>query len=154
MTVIDEVIEFYRARLAEDEQIAKAATRGPWSYEVFRRSDVKSEWVLSGTSDPYGVVMGDVGIGWMAGIKGPDPDHIVRHNPARTLKKVAAGRRLIRLYEETCERIDHYVTLGNDAKGSKVAAESYANAILVNASEWDDHEGWKASWQPGWMDEA
>lgn len=80
--------------------------------------------------------------------------HIVRHDPARTLRRVASGRALIKMYEEAVERIEMLAGYGNPAKGSTVAAESYANSIRLEAAVWDDHTDWKPGWRTGWMDEV
>lgn len=79
--------------------------------------------------------------------------HIVRHDPARVLKKVAAGRALIRLYEQSLEMVAMFQGHGMDGKGYEIAVESYANAIRLEASVWDDHEDWDPAWRRGWMDE-
>jgi hypothetical protein len=136
VTVIDEVIEFYRARLAETGRTARQALTDP---DNDRGQGVR-------------IMDGELAI-MPSAMSGGLTVHFVRHDPARALKKVTAGRQLIRLYEDACERIDYLTARGWEAKGSKVAAESYANAILVNATEWDDHQDWDAAWRPGWMDE-
>jgi hypothetical protein len=141
VTDIDAVIAFYRARLDEDVQAAR--------YAIEEMGD--DRWQQRG---PEIVTVTDRERDVAALCDVDCIRHIVRHDPARVLKKVTAGRGLIRLYEEACERIDYLTAQGWEAKGSKVAAESYANAILVNAAQWDDHQDWHAAWRPGWMDES
>jgi hypothetical protein len=143
VTDINEVIAFYRARLDEYEQVARGVTgSGRWSAYIEGGDD---GWAIEDAEkgDP-GAIVGDEAM----------TQHIALHDPARVLKKVAAGRGLIRLYWQACDQIEMLAGYGAAADGSKVAAESYANTILVNAAVWDDHEDWVASWRPGWMDES
>lgn len=72
-------VAFAEARLAEDEAAAKAAGGGEWEY--------RDTWVWSGHSeiaDVYNI---------------PDIDeagiHISLHDPARALREVEAGRRIL-----------------------------------------------------------
>jgi hypothetical protein len=78
--------------------------------------------------------------------------HIARHDPARVFREVAAGRRLVRLYRDAVGMVEMFAARGMDAAGHRVAVESYANAILVNAATHDDHPEWDESWRPGWLD--
>jgi hypothetical protein len=90
--------EFLSARLAEDERIATGVTASPWACEVLNRGTGKQEWVVVGHLHEFAVLSGEVGIGWMAGLP-HDGEHIARHDPARVLREVAAGRRLLAEYE-------------------------------------------------------
>lgn len=132
---MNDLIDHLNKMLDQDEGTAQAATRGPWRYEVFRRDGLKSEWVLSGTSDPYGVIMGDVGIGWMANTGVPNPEHIARHDPARVLREVAALRRIIddyRIADRACMGADagdpSYATIRAGRDAFKSVLQTYAEA--------------------------
>jgi len=82
---VSDLVAFLRARLAEDEQTARAAPAGPWTYErVF--SD------LSGAVMDGPLISGEHTDGYI------DPEsaaHIARHDPARVLAEVDAKRRII-----------------------------------------------------------
>lgn len=150
MSDIDEVIAFYRAQLDEVEQAARALAEfpTPWAVDIA---------VIAGRGGRLAVISdGSEGKVLCDFHKGDRPlaEHIARQDPARVLRRVASGRALIRMYEEAVERIEMLAGHGNPAKGSTVAAESYANAIRLEAAVWDDHEDWKPGWRTGWMDEV
>lgn len=82
---MDELVEWLRARLDEEERIARAATLGPW--------------VQSGIGD-YGwtVDFGRPGAGVETADSDQglaDADFIAAHNPARVLRDVEARRQLL-----------------------------------------------------------
>ncbi|MEU3507694.1 DUF6221 family protein [Streptomyces longwoodensis] len=83
------MVEFLRARLAEDAEVAQDATVGPWSAE-----HPEGHW----GDDPEARLVGG---GKILGSLSNDynghlnADHIVRHDPARVLAEVEAKRRMI-----------------------------------------------------------
>ncbi|MFI6862633.1 DUF6221 family protein [Streptomyces sp. NPDC050421] len=78
MTPMDDLVQFLRDRLDDDEQTARAAHVPNWSTDGRRGLH-------------YGVEDG-----WMAdALTTADADHIARHDPARILRDVEAKRRLI-----------------------------------------------------------
>jgi hypothetical protein len=85
MAPVDGLTEFLQARLAEDEQVAQAATPGPWSAGEYY-PDV---WEINGPTHNIAWESrdGDIGRG--------DATHIVRWDPARVLAEVQAKRRII-----------------------------------------------------------
>lgn len=86
----DDLITFLRARLDDDERIAKAATTGPWS--VNDESFAESIRATDGT---------EVVAGGRWGGEAPvfesteDALHIAAHDPARTLLEIEAKRQLL-----------------------------------------------------------
>ncbi|MGW0131915.1 DUF6221 family protein [Streptomyces sp. NPDC003299] len=147
---MDELVEFLRARLDEDERIARAAAepelwvelnRAPqqsWSVEFWADPDRAA--VVAEGSSAYPVVV------TTQGMAEEDAEaralHIARHDPARVLREVEAGRRLIRAHSKWCEgRCEvKYPEGGFDAAhywNIKVRAESYA-----------DHPDYREDWRP------
>jgi hypothetical protein len=98
---VDDLVEWLRAQLDEDERVANAATEGPWRVTI--RSDspyaedgeihtvaVHARYRNDSSPEPYRVVThGD----FHEAIDRPDADHIVRWDPARVLREVEAKRR-------------------------------------------------------------
>jgi hypothetical protein len=99
----DDLVDFLRARLDEDEQAARAATSGPW------RHNPNKHWRKPGTSwfeeavfsGPDGAAATCVaGTGETDDRQSmADASHIARHDPARVLAEVDAKRDVIRLAE-------------------------------------------------------
>lgn len=117
---MDDLIAFYRARLDELEQAAIAASPGPWAAnaehdEVLRVDDgitVADGFALSGRQLRATV------------------DHIVLHDPVRTLRRVAAGRKLIELCGEGW--VEH---------------GGHLDAIELAVQEWDDYPEFDQRWR-------
>ncbi|MCX5587559.1 DUF6221 family protein [Streptomyces erythrochromogenes] len=87
---MDDFVQFLRARLDEDEQVARAATPGPWS--------VNDKSYAESIDGPNGVaVVGGSRWGGEASVFESTEDalHIAEHNPARVLAEVDAKRRLL-----------------------------------------------------------
>ena len=84
----EELIEFYRARLDDDERYARGALNDP-------ASDGQS----------IRIVDGDLAIKPSAASDALTL-HLVRHDPARVLREVQAGRKLIAAYEEASVAVD------------------------------------------------
>jgi hypothetical protein len=98
--VIDDLVAFLRARLDEDEQVARSATSGPWKWI----GDIEArDATLCRTSPQLGVIidviyaLGEYTAGYVV-VRPEDADHIAHFDPARVLAEVAAKRRIIELH--------------------------------------------------------
>ena len=90
--------EFLTARLDEDEVAAKAATPGPWTSYIEGRDHWGGDSFIATEGDdlyPYVMVNTTHNPRYAA-----DRDHIARHDPARVLREVEAGRAFLRRYED------------------------------------------------------
>jgi hypothetical protein len=89
---MDELVEFLRARLDEDECVARAAAQEGASWV----SDVRYGSVIAEDASDLAVfpVVYDEGRPLSE-----QAEHIARHDPARALREVAAKRALIECYE-------------------------------------------------------
>ena len=115
MSAVDDLIAFLRARLDEDEAVARKADmpgihpRGPWDQHGDRRIE-----------DARGYVV--------AQARPESSEHIARWDPARVLAEVEAKRKLIELYLMTYETS----TLDSDAwtimkDAMRTLTQPYAN---------------------------
>ena len=86
-----ELVDFLRARLDEDAELAAAASPGPW------RPSEESDEVLA----VDGITVAD-GFALSGRQLRATTDHIARHDPARVLAEVEAKRRLL-LWAENAE---------------------------------------------------
>lgn len=148
---MNDLIAFLRARLDEDEQIARQAceyTEAVW------RLDEDGETVLWEPPNPriakwereHGLtVLADVWRGqaiYSDGIaKAP---HIARHDPARVLAEVEAKRRIVDLMAglldsaEGDSEVDHYGGVGAAEDALRLLALPYA----------DRHPDYREEWSP------
>lgn len=103
---MDDLIAFYRARLDELERAAGQTNDDEYAWNV-------------GISTSYGSI-----------------DHAELHTPSRTLRRVAAGRKLIELCQKQWR---------DDLRGSDTGLEIDALELAVH--EWADHEDFDERWR-------
>lgn len=147
-----DIAAFIRARLDEDEQIARAVRRPtPWHEREPEEGDglPTGIWVDDPTDEGVVVANGS----YVAG-------HVIRHDPVRVLRGVEAKRRILdehlpfhvddedetlhvraRMHEFGC-RTCHYSGLG-EIRGSGLCM-----TIRLLASEWSTHQAYRQEWAP------
>jgi hypothetical protein len=87
--VSEEILAFLRKRLDEDEQAARECGGAPWVAPIHGQVHVDSEAIAN---DYF--TLGK--LGYVATVLHEwDRQHIVRHDPARVLRRIEADRRLI-----------------------------------------------------------
>lgn len=117
-----DLVAFLRARLDEDEAVARAATAGAW--ELVRAPD-GSWYVDPGDLDDVANVD-----------RTADAEHIARHDPARVLRDVAANRAIV----DECERMSQPFPaewLSPQGQILRALASTYA-----------DHPEYREEWKP------
>ena len=123
--VSGDLAAFYAARLDEDEWIAQGAAR---------------------TDDGYNGSWLPVYFG-SGGFDARVDDHIARHDPARVLREVAAGRKLLADYELAEAKQPH-----DDAEYAHGYADGIADGLLQavkhRVSAYGDHPDYRAEWKP------
>ncbi|MFE2384479.1 DUF6221 family protein [Streptomyces misionensis] len=127
---MDDLVEFLRARLDEDERIAREAAPGPWEQDPERFDFL--------VSAEHGYVVDCSG----ARAAAENAAHVAAHDPARVLRDSEAKRELLSRYEAM--EVDVLVMTGADA----ILAE-YQRVILPNlALPYVDHPGYREEWRP------
>jgi hypothetical protein len=133
---VKDLIEFLRALLDEDEQIARAATGGPW--HVDGRSVMHSGPPTSASSEQWGrTIVADVGAYDGNRPTQADAAHIARWDPTRALAEVALKRQMLEGHEQNvhrCEWGDHVI--GDQCVVQRRIAAVYA-----------DRAGFKPEWR-------
>ncbi len=128
MSDMDDLVQFLRDRLDEDEQAARAAHAPNWSTD-------------GRTGLHYGVEDG-----WMTdALTTADADHIARHDPARVLREVEAKRRLLTDYEENAADLDAQHAPDMDYVGR---ADGLETALQHLATAYADHPDYRDAWRP------
>lgn len=129
------IVGFLRARLDEDEAVARAATEGEvnWSHWTFdpRRSVVVTpdEFIVAAGVDKD--AMND-----------PDGEHIARHDPARVLADVAAKRAMIDHVEGCEEQIQGEWGVGPTTE------DTWVEVFGPMAAVYSDHPDYQQEWKP------
>jgi Family of unknown function (DUF6221) len=137
MTGRPSIVEFLRARLEEEEQLAQDSAAGPWVVteiynDVFCVADAAGSNVANECSD-----------GWL------DPGnarHIACWDPVRVLAEVEAKRRIIDYCESAIEagKIPPLASWSDDAAGAEVCEHVLILMTLPNA----DHPDYDPAWAP------
>jgi hypothetical protein len=139
---MDDLVAFLRARCDEDEQVARAATDGPWSTwegrELHGLGDlihpVRTPGQMPGSRATI------VTASWL------DAEHIARHNPARVLRQVEAVRGVLFIYDQMAPGLN-----GSDAgtRGAARMALTVLQPVLgCLAQAYADHPDYRPEWAP------
>lgn len=150
----DDLVAFLKARLDEDEQAARSAAPGPWTYQ-----DIES--VGGGRiCDPTVAI---ANVDW--DVEQVDPrirrfrpaaeadgtgEHIARHDPARVLAEVAAKRMIVDCWQTA--QINVRVDRDDYSKGYAAAFERVLRDMARVYSRHPDYRD--LEWSPwAWTDE-
>jgi hypothetical protein len=130
-----DLVEFLRARLDRDEQMARACSGSPW------------QATPAGTvgTDPG---PGDPGAGEPAFVataeNGAYAEHIARHDPARVLAEVAARRRILDEYEKQSWILGQ----GHRTPELEAAQEVRERVLRLLALPHASHPAYQEEWRP------
>lgn len=143
---MNELVEFLRAQLDKDEQVALAATPGPWTVDRYQSGDVGP---LDDCGRPDCARMmarmfeaddDDVPQPWCE-----NAQHIARHDPVRVLREVEAKRLRIEHYLKICELADPVKHPDQAYVLAKGAAE---RSLMFDALPYAGEPGYQETWRP------
>lgn len=143
---MSDLVEFLKARLDEDEQIARTSIgkypeRAEWSYEPWSpRAGWGSGEVIApndrdSTGYPEMITCDREGV--QQSVEENDGPHIARHNPARVLREVEAKRKIVEEHQ-----IGHDPCDAHDAAMESVPC----GTICALASVYSDHPDYREEW--------
>lgn len=149
----DGIVEFLTERLAEDEQVAQAASGRRWGHDGYGGWHVpfgSSRCTVVRDMSPFSHEQDNHVCG---SALAPDAEHIARHDPARVLAEVAAKRRMVDQtfrYEATidgewgcCHSADEI------ARGECPATPVDGIGMLrLLAVVYADHADYRSDWAP------
>jgi hypothetical protein len=121
MRDMDDLTAFLNARLDEVEAAAKAASGTDWGQALTFVTDEGGARVAEAASVRTAI-------------------HIARHDPARVLREVTAGRRLIAEFKS------HDDAKYPDFDGGYVSG--LEDAMMIAAAIWSDHPDYRQEWAP------
>lgn len=137
---MDDLVTFLRARLDEDEAVARRAPDAPWFVPEWGASSV----YLSGTG--AGPLLRGSGGGTTAA-------HVVRHQPARVLAEVRAKRWIVELHQPTFAVLDQQecqVCLSDREPYPEMwCGDDYPCPTLrLLAAPFASHQDYRTEWAP------
>ncbi|MDX3019883.1 DUF6221 family protein [Streptomyces acidiscabies] len=142
-----DLVEFVRARLDEDEALARAATRqrgrGEWKAET----DARGITEVVGRSEP-----GDDSYPNTPVVLQPDDDEttgfIAAHDPARVLREVDAKRRIIADLEQAEFTLSKAGDRGTAYDVMTGAVNMLRRTVRLLAVPYADHPDYRDEWRP------
>lgn len=144
---MDDLISFAKARLDEDEAAAREAHPGPWTLDEWTGGFGRMASVMM----PFGHGAPDAKTGLTALAKLGTQDyetsrHIARHDPARVLREVEAGRRILARYQDCLARMEDP---DYPQAAARDQAREYEDFVLPNLLvQWADHPDYRQEWAP------
>lgn len=149
MTDTDELVAFLRARLGEDERVAREATAGPW------RHNPDKHWRKPGTSwFEEAVFAGPAGSDatCVAGTGESDDSqstadarHIALWDPARVLAEVAAKRRILDELDKERDQLERSGYRPTDVSPALARLHRVARFLAL---PYADHADYREQWRP------
>ncbi|WUI01493.1 DUF6221 family protein [Spirillospora sp. NBC_00431] len=129
-----DLVEFLRDRLARDERIAQACAGAPWKATPAGtiNTDVSED---EGEREPAFVATVE---------NGAYAEHIARHDPSRTLREVAAARRIIDDYEKET----WILTQGHGTPELEAARAARESVLRLLALPYAVHPAYQEEWRP------
>jgi hypothetical protein len=130
--VVTDLVVFLRARLDEDEQVARATVEAPWIVPAYDPTVVK----------PYG------SDGLIVRASGPGAaEHIALHDPARVLAEVDAKRRIVALCEPSLVEVTAYGQTEREFIPGN--GPPWGDGVLrLLAAPYADHPDYDPAWRP------
>ncbi|MFI0233131.1 DUF6221 family protein [Streptomyces sp. NPDC017086] len=150
---MDELVQFLRARLDEDEALAREAPPGPW--HIGNAVDPTQPCHVH--TFPGARMVAD-GLNWLVAA------HVVRHDPARVLREVEAKRKIVDTYlppdadphpglpciNYEGQRPIHYDDVEpcwrHQKANERLVRHDYVLRLL--ALPYADHPDYRAEWRP------
>lgn len=132
---MSDLVAFLRARLDEDEALARDAPPGPW----YIGNAVDPTQPCSVHTFP-GVRLVADGLNWLVA------EHIARQNPARALADIEAKRRLLKLHGRVG---DLPFCMTCDAPSGVPGKSQGCDTLRLLATPYAHHPDYRAEWRVG-----
>ncbi|MEU0589960.1 DUF6221 family protein [Streptomyces ardesiacus] len=134
---MDDLVQWLRVQLDEDERTARAATAGPWEQSGIGEYG----WGVSFSAPGAGVEAADSDQGRA------DAEHIAAWDPARVLREIDAKRQVIALHrelEDPQEMQDYCATCEVTGKYPEYPCKT----LRLLALPYADRAGYRDEWRP------
>ena len=146
----DDLVEFLRARLSEDEESVRAAMPGPWT------NGADLDHLVDG------IVYGPApwpGLGNLSQVcdtrashaQAANAAHIARHDPARVLAEVEAKRAVLALFDIAKQHMDKTRRTAPEyrlVQVSEIPYDALLCAVQALALPYAGHPNYREEWRP------
>jgi hypothetical protein len=141
------LIEFLTARLDEDEAVAEAAAKDAAGYSHGYPNDPITKWRINDERDLFADHVFLAG-GAYGGIDEKISAHLVRHDPARVLREVAAKRRVMERHRpsEASQSTAYCAGCAHDPEGWPEFELDDCPELRDLASAWSHHSDYREEW--------
>lgn len=147
----DSIVEFLRARLNEDAQHARNATRGAWDTDHVRTRGEMA--VLSEWGSVVAAYAGSETGTWAT----PEPmdrgdaEHIARWNPKRVMAEVEAKRKLLDRHDRIGTRWVGHPRADREERYCMGCDEVWpCETVRLLALPYSQHLNYREEWRPSW----
>ena len=132
MDRMDDLVQFLRARLDEDEKTARHATQGPWVDELGHpiRGGYELRFIIAQQAQRW------------------NSQHIARHDPARVLAEVEAKRQIIDECAYWIGKINSSATDKYPYPNLAERGEVVLPVLTLLALPYADHPDYRDTWRP------
>ncbi|MFF5655170.1 DUF6221 family protein [[Kitasatospora] papulosa] len=137
MAGMDDFVKFLRARIDEDEAIAKAPTHATWA---------TAEWRFGEVDGASYVDLGTNHLDRVSSLTDAEMEHIARHDPVRVLREVDAKRRILAEHDEVAAGAASDDWLIRDP--SRAVLRILDPVLRTLALPYADHPDYRNSWRP------
>ncbi|MDQ0758659.1 DUF6221 family protein [Streptomyces canus] len=136
---MNDLVQFLRDQLDEEQRVAEAAPRGPWAVtDAGSIVDADGGRVVSSVG---GALDGRVSR-WP---EGPVVAHVLAHDPARVLREIDAKRKLLDEFEQA----DRYSrTTWGQSNADQSRARTLGKVLRLLALPYADRPGYREEWRP------
>ncbi|MEV7492193.1 DUF6221 family protein [Streptomyces anulatus] len=143
----DALAAFLRARFAEDHEAARL-TFGVNGMARIRRGEPAPRWVPSPEGDA-GIWDTD-GTPRVKHVWARERNHIIRQDPARTLREVEAAQAVLGLYEEAGDCMDRAMSDGDTGayQEARIEQRTLRKVLLHEATVHEAHPDYLPEWRP------
>ena len=144
---MDDLVQWLRAQLDEDERIARAAAdvRGPvWWYEGYF-GDVDGQVLAGDVLDGGSAAVRSLAMTTRSDAEG---EHVARHDPARVLGEIEATRGIVRAYEAAVAAFNDSGPAMANYDRLTGSVSSLRGSLELLATVYDDRPGFQESWRP------
>jgi len=139
---MDELVEWLRAQLEIDEEIARAAAHyeaGNWTTKGGHPVSVADELVEQADTFERVVVFDE------GSPSEEQAHHIAEHDPARVLREIDAKRQVLAEYEQAAR---YATTTWGQSNADQSRARTLGKVMRLLALPYADRPGYKESWRP------
>lgn len=139
---MDDLVKFIQERTDEDERIAKAATSPPWSADGMS---------VRGHERPYADSTGRATVLVVRHTWPQESAHIIRHDPARTLREVEMVRAILAEHATVTAAFSGQIcrVCWTTRKEGPLEGDPYpCRTLRLVAAIWSDHPDYKEEWKP------